>query len=80
VREFLWFLFPLLGWGIRIAIHYVFGVRKLIENLKAKELVAEKIASEKLDVDSYQNEKDAFWANLVQFILIICIKNSYQFF
>jgi 2TM domain len=25
---FLWFVFPLVGWGIALAAHYLFGVRR----------------------------------------------------
>ena len=31
VPEFLWFLFPLFGWGIGLTLHYVFGVRRLVK-------------------------------------------------
>jgi hypothetical protein len=26
VPRFLWFYFPLIGWGIGLAMHYLFGV------------------------------------------------------
>lgn len=29
VPEFLWFIFPLPGWGVGVTVHYVFGVRPL---------------------------------------------------
>lgn len=29
VPEFLWFFFPLAGWGFGLTMHYVFGVRRL---------------------------------------------------
>ncbi|MCF7805351.1 MAG: 2TM domain-containing protein [Candidatus Marinimicrobia bacterium] len=29
VPEFLWFLFPMVGWGIGLTMHYLFGVRRL---------------------------------------------------
>jgi hypothetical protein len=41
VREFIWFIFPLVGWGIGLTMHYLFGVRKLNEHLKEKETEAE---------------------------------------
>jgi hypothetical protein len=37
VREFLWFLFPLCGWGIGIVMHYIFGIRRLGKNIKREE-------------------------------------------
>jgi hypothetical protein len=27
VPEFLWFFFPLVGWGVGLTFHYLFGVR-----------------------------------------------------
>jgi len=33
VPEFLWFLFPTIGWGIGLTMHYVFGVRRLKESM-----------------------------------------------
>jgi hypothetical protein len=40
-REFMWFVFPLVGWGIGLTMHYVFGVRKLEQSLREKERRAE---------------------------------------
>jgi hypothetical protein len=37
VPQFLWFLFPLAGWGTGLTIHYVFGVRKLEPTFKREE-------------------------------------------
>jgi len=34
VPEFLWFLFPMIGWGIGLTMHYLFGVRRLAESLE----------------------------------------------
>lgn len=28
VPEYLWFYFPLIGWGFGLLVHYVFGVRQ----------------------------------------------------
>jgi len=33
VPEFLWFLFPMVGWGIGLTMHYLFGVRRLEESV-----------------------------------------------
>jgi hypothetical protein len=49
VREFIWFIFPLVGWGIGLAMHYLFGIRKLNERLKEKEAEAEAKAIENLE-------------------------------
>jgi hypothetical protein len=43
VPQVLWFIFPLVGWGIGLAGHY-FGVRRLPERLEGDEMKAEKIA------------------------------------
>jgi len=29
VPHYLWFVYPLLGWGFGVTMHYVFGVRRL---------------------------------------------------
>ena len=29
VPEFLWFFFPLFGWGFGLTMHYLFGVKRL---------------------------------------------------
>jgi hypothetical protein len=34
VPQFLWFFFPLLGWGFGLTMHYVFGYRRLEKNLQ----------------------------------------------
>jgi hypothetical protein len=36
-----WFFYPLIGWGIGISLHYLFGVRWLEKTLKGKEGEAE---------------------------------------
>ena len=37
VSAFYWFVFPLIGWGIGVAMHYTFGVRRFETQLKAEE-------------------------------------------
>jgi hypothetical protein len=37
VREFIWFVFPLVGWGIGLTMHYIFGVKKLDKTLRDRE-------------------------------------------
>jgi hypothetical protein len=37
----LWFFYPLIGWGIGVAAHYLFGVRWLGKTLIEKEAKAE---------------------------------------
>ena len=31
VPEFLWFFFPLIGWGFGLTMHYIFGVKRPVE-------------------------------------------------
>ncbi len=42
----IWFIYPLLGWGIGITYHYLYGVRWLESALKKKEAEAEHRARE----------------------------------
>jgi len=44
--EHLWFIYPLVGWGIGISLHYLYGVRWLERILKEKEARAEHRARE----------------------------------
>lgn len=44
VPAFYWFVFPLIGWGISVTMHYTFGVRRFEAQLKAKEAKIEHIA------------------------------------
>jgi hypothetical protein len=44
VPAFYWFVFPLIGWGIGVTMHYTFGVRRLEAQLKAEEAKIEHIA------------------------------------
>jgi len=44
VPAFYWFVFPLIGWGIGVTMHYIFGVRRLEAQLKAEEAKIEHIA------------------------------------
>lgn len=37
VPEFLWFFFPLFGWGFGLTMHYVFGYRRIEETLKRED-------------------------------------------
>ena len=39
--EAIWFFYPLLGWGIGISMHYLFGIRWLEKKLKEREAMAE---------------------------------------
>ncbi len=39
--EAIWFFYPLIGWGIGISMHYLFGVRWVEKELKEKEAKAE---------------------------------------
>jgi ABC-type protease/lipase transport system fused ATPase/permease subunit len=44
--EVIWFFYPLIGWGIGISMHYLFGVRWLEKALKEREAKAEYRAGE----------------------------------
>ncbi|HHI30336.1 MAG TPA: 2TM domain-containing protein [Candidatus Methanoperedenaceae archaeon] len=37
----IWFFYPLIGWGIGISMHYLFGVRWIQKELKGREAKAE---------------------------------------
>ena len=39
--EVIWFFYPLIGWGIGISMHYLFGVRWIDKELKEREARAE---------------------------------------
>jgi hypothetical protein len=41
VPQFPWFLFPLLGWGFGLTMHYNFGVRLLGKQVKAQKQMME---------------------------------------
>ena len=42
---FPWAIFPLIGWGIGITMHYTFGVKRLEATLKAEEAKIEQLAA-----------------------------------
>jgi hypothetical protein len=44
--EVIWFFYPLIGWGIGISMHYLFGVRWIEKGLKEREAKAEYRAKE----------------------------------
>jgi hypothetical protein len=44
--ETIWFFYPLLGWGIGISMHYLFGVRWIEKELTEREAKAEYKARE----------------------------------
>jgi len=44
--EAIWFFYPLIGWGIGISMHYLFGVRWLEKELKEREAKVEYRARE----------------------------------
>ncbi len=44
--EAIWFFWPLIGWGIGIAMHYLNAIRWIEKNLKEKEAIAEGRAKE----------------------------------
>ncbi|RLG25870.1 histidine kinase [Methanosarcinales archaeon] len=37
----IWFFYPLIGWGIGISMHYLFGVRWIQKEIKGREAKAE---------------------------------------
>jgi hypothetical protein len=44
VPAFYWFVFPLIGWGIGVTMHYTFGVRRFEAQLKVEEARIEHMA------------------------------------
>lgn len=42
--DFPWVVFPLVGWGIGLTLHYVFGFRKAADEARARQLRVEKYA------------------------------------
>ena len=44
--EAVWFFYPLIGWGIGLSIHYLFGVHWLEKTLEEREAKAEYRARE----------------------------------
>ncbi len=48
VPQFLWFMFPLVGWSSGLAIHYYFGVRTAPRRTVKHEMMAEDRAREGL--------------------------------
>jgi len=45
VPVFIWAIFPLLGWGFGIIMHYTFGVKRLEESLRFEEEKTEQLAT-----------------------------------
>jgi hypothetical protein len=41
-----WSIYPLVGWGVGLAIHHYFGLRRYPEQLASDELEAERLARE----------------------------------
>jgi hypothetical protein len=48
VPQVLWFVFPLVGWGSGLAIHYYLGVRTAPRRIVKDEMMAENMAREGL--------------------------------
>lgn len=44
VPQFIWCIFPLIGWGIGLTLHYTFAIRLFDRIMKAKEAKAEYLA------------------------------------
>ena len=45
--QIIWFLYPLIGWGIGISMHYLFGIRWIEKGLEEMEAKAEYRTREK---------------------------------
>jgi 2TM domain len=43
-ENFPWVVFPLVGWGIGLTIHYLFGYRKAAEEARARQVRVEEFA------------------------------------
>jgi hypothetical protein len=48
VPQFLWFVFPLVGWGSGLAIHYYVGVHTAPRRIDKDEMMVENMAREDL--------------------------------
>ena len=48
VPQVLWFIFPLVGWGSGLAIHYYLGVHTAPRRIRRDEMRAENMAREGL--------------------------------
>ena len=48
VPQVLWFVFPLVGWGSGLVIHYYLGVRTARRRIRKDEMMAENMAREGL--------------------------------
>ncbi len=44
VPQFTWFIFPLIGWGFGVAMHYTFAVRLFDRLMVAEEAKVERLA------------------------------------
>lgn len=49
IPDYIWFYWPLLGWGLGLIMHYLFAVRMLNRDLEQKEALSEKKAMEKTE-------------------------------
>lgn len=45
--DFLWFFFPLVGWGIGLTVHYLFGVRWADQQVREHQAKIEHVAEER---------------------------------
>lgn len=45
VPVFPWSIFPLIGWGFGITMHYIFGVSRYDESLRVEEAKIERMAT-----------------------------------
>ena len=45
VPVFPWFIFPLLGWGFGVTMHYIFGLRRLDQSFRMEEAKIEQLAT-----------------------------------
>ncbi len=44
VPQFIWFIFPIVGWGIGLGLHYTFAVRLFDRLMTREEIEAERMA------------------------------------
>ena len=48
VPEYYWFFFPLVGWGIGLTMHYVFGVRQIHAQIETRQArIERRVAQDK---------------------------------
>jgi hypothetical protein len=48
--EFPWAVFPLVGWGIGLTLHYIFGIRRAADEARARQVKVEQYAERQTEL------------------------------